>query len=71
MYGEGSVTDSTRQKWSVKFHARDFSLDDAPWSGRPAEVNSNQIETLTEERSAFYHAGDSRHIQNIQINSYW
>ena len=37
-YGEGAVTDRTCQKWFVKFCAGDFSLDDAPRSGRPAEV---------------------------------
>ena len=48
MYGEDAVTDQTCQKWFAKFHAGDFSLDDAPQSGRPVEVDSNQIETLTE-----------------------
>ena len=32
VYGEGSLSDQTCQKWFVKFHAGDFSLDDAPWS---------------------------------------
>ena len=32
----------------MKFHAGDFSLDDAPWLGTPVEVDSNQIETLIE-----------------------
>ena len=36
------------QKWFVKFREGDFSLDDAPWSGRPVEVDSDQIETLIE-----------------------
>ena len=36
------------QKWFVKFCEGDFSLDDAPWSGRPVEVDSDQIETLIE-----------------------
>ena len=31
-----------------KFCARDFSLGDAPQSGRSVEVDSNQIETLNE-----------------------
>ena len=31
VYGEGAVTDSTCQKWFVKFCAGDFSLDDAWW----------------------------------------
>ena len=30
VYGEGAVTDRTCQKQFVKFHAGDFSLEDAP-----------------------------------------
>ena len=48
MYGEGAVTDRTCQKWFVKYHDGYFSLDDAPRSGRPVEVDSDQIETLIE-----------------------
>ena len=48
MYREGAVTDETCQKWFVKFCAGDFSLDDAPWLGRPVEVDSDHIETLIE-----------------------
>ena len=36
------------QKWFVKFHTGDFSLDNAPQFGRPFEVDSDQIETLIE-----------------------
>ena len=39
--GKGAVTDQTCQKWFVKFHAGDFSLDNAPRSGRPVEVDSD------------------------------
>ena len=39
------MTDRTCQKWFVNFHARDFSLDNAPRLGRPVEVDSNKIET--------------------------
>ena len=42
------MTDQTCQKWFEKFRAGDFLLDDAPWLGRPVEVDSDQIETLTE-----------------------
>ena len=35
-------------KWFVKFCAEDFLLDDAPWSGRPVEIDSDQMETLIE-----------------------
>ena len=31
VYGEGAVTDSTCQKWFVKFRAGDFLLDNAWW----------------------------------------
>ena len=43
---EKAVTDRMCQNWFAKFHAGDFSLDDAPGSGRPVEVDSDQIETL-------------------------
>ena len=46
MYGEGAVTDQMCQKWFVKFGAGDFSLENAPWSGRAVEVGSDQIKTL-------------------------
>ena len=46
---EGAVTDWTCQKWFVKFHVGNFSLGDAPRSGNPAEVDRDQIETLTEK----------------------
>ena len=41
------------QKWFAKFHAVDVSMDDAPQSGRPAKVNSNQIETLIENNQCY------------------
>ena len=43
MYGEGAVTDQTCQKWFAKFCDGNFSLDDAPWFGRPIEGEGNQI----------------------------
>ena len=46
--GEGAVTDQICQKWFAKFHVWDFLLDNAPWLGRPVEVDNNQIETLIE-----------------------
>ena len=48
MYAEGTVTDQTHQKWFGKFHAGDFSLDDAPRLGKPVEVDSDQIKTYIE-----------------------
>ena len=53
VYGEGTATDQMCQKWFAKFHAGDFLLDDGPWSGRPVEVDSNQIETLIENNQCY------------------
>ena len=47
MYGGGAVTNRTCQKWFAKFRAGDLSLDDAQL-GRPVEVDSDRIKTLTE-----------------------
>ena len=60
VYGEGARTHQMCQKWSVKFRAEDFSLDNAPWSGRPIEVDSDQTEVFTENNVL--------PRQNIQIN---
>ena len=54
VYGEDTVTDWTRQKWFAKFCAGDFLLDDAPWSDRPVEVDSDQIKTLTENNQQHF-----------------
>ena len=47
------VTDQMCQKWFVKFYARHFFLDDAPWSSRPVEVDSDKIETLIENNQHY------------------
>ena len=52
-YGTGVVTDETCQKWFAKFRVGDFSLDNDPRSGRPVEVDSNQIETLIEDNQHY------------------
>ena len=44
-----------------KFCARDFSIDKAPWSDRPIEVDSDQIETLIEKNQC----STIREIANI------
>ena len=53
MYGEGAVTDQMCQKWLVKFHAGDFSLDNAAQPCKPGEVNNDQIETLIENNQHY------------------
>ena len=37
----------------MEFHAGDFLLDKEPQSGRPVEVDSNQIETLIENNQCY------------------
>ena len=53
VYGEGVVTDIGCQNLFAKFCVVDFSLDDAPQSGRPVEVNSDQIETLIKTNECY------------------
>ena len=69
MCGGGAVTDRTCPKWFARFHAGDILLDNDPQSGRPVEVDSNQIETLIGNNQHYTMAGDSQHPQNIQINT--
>ena len=68
MYGEGAVTDQTCQNSFTKFHARDFSLDDAPHWGRPVEVDSDQMETLIES-SRRYTTWEIAYILKISKSS--
>ena len=64
MYGEGAVTDRMCQNWVAKFHAGDFSLDDAPCLVRSVEVDSNQIEALI-ENNQYYTMWEIAHIFKI------
>ena len=55
------MTDQTScHKWFAKFHARGFSLDDSPESGRLVEAGSDQIKTLTGNNQR-YITRESRH----------
>ena len=69
VYGEGAVTDRTCQKWFANFCAGDFSLDGAPWSGRPVEVDNDQIETLTEKNNQRYNTWEIADILKISKSS--
>ena len=52
------------QKWFVQLRAGDFSLEEAPQSGRPTEVDSDQNETLI-ENSQHYTTRDVADILKI------
>ena len=53
VYGEGAMIGCMCQKWFAKFHAGDFLVNDALWSSRPVEVDSDQIETLIENNQCY------------------
>ena len=64
MCGESAVTD---QKWFLKFRARDFSYR-TMLNGQVDQVKLIATESRHWEQSMLYHAGDSQHTQNIQVN---
>ena len=64
VYGEGAVTDRTCQKWFVRLRAGDVSLDDAPQSGRPAEADSDQVKTLTENNELTPHVKEQTYSKD-------
>ena len=64
---EGAVIHRTCQKWFTKFHAGDFLPDNVAWSGRPAEVDDDQIKTLTENNQRYTMQKINLHTENIQI----
>ena len=73
-YGEGAGTEQTCWKRFVKFRAGDFSLDNAPRSGRPVEVDSDQIETWigNNQRSTMWELADILQISNsIKLLGKW
>ena len=56
------------QKWFVKFSAGDFSLDDAPRSNRPVEVDGDQIRIII-ENSQHYTTWEIADILKISKSS--
>ena len=67
------MTEQTCQKWFVKFHDGHFSLDDAPQSGRPVEVDSDQIETLIEKNQRYttQETADILKISKSSVENHW
>lgn len=56
-----AVYEQTCRKWFAKFHARRFSLDDSPESGRLVEAGSDQNQDINWEQSTLHYEGESRH----------
>ncbi|XP_018343849.1 PREDICTED: histone-lysine N-methyltransferase SETMAR-like [Trachymyrmex septentrionalis] len=51
VYGDDALTKRAAQKWFAKFRSGDTSLEDGPRSGRPTEVDSNDIKALVEQET--------------------
>ena len=48
VYGEGALKDRQCRNWFDKFRSGDFSLKDEQRSGRPNEVDNDQIKAIIE-----------------------
>ena len=70
--GEDAVSDRMCQKQFAKVHAGDFLLENAACSGRPVEVDSDQIKTLTENNqcSAMWEMADILKISKSSIENH-
>lgn len=66
MYKEGVVVHQMFPKWFAQFFAGDFLTDDAPWSDRPVEGDSNQTETFMENKQ-WYTQWEIRNILKIEL----
>ena len=53
VHRDGAVTNRTCQKRFMEFCAGDFSLDHAPWPGKPGEGDSDRIETFIENNQSY------------------
>lgn len=52
VYGEGAVGSSTCREWFIKFKNGDFDLSDKPRSGRPLELQPDDLQMLLDEDDA-------------------
>ena len=57
-------------KESVKFTAGDFSLNNASWTDRPVEVDSDQIGTLIQNVYTTWEIADRLKISKSSIENY-
>ena len=66
------MTDRVCQKWFAKFPAGDFSLGrPAPWLGRPAEVDSDQIKIVIENNQCYTTWEIADILKTSKSISYW
>ena len=60
------------QKWFAKFHAGVILLDNAAWSSRPVQLDSDQIDALIEKDQHYtmWEIADILKISNISVESH-
>ena len=51
VWGQGSINESTVQRWFQTFHHGDFSLENKDGRGRPSGIDNDLLKTLVEENS--------------------
>jgi histone-lysine N-methyltransferase SETMAR len=49
IYGDGFIPERTAQFWFARFKEGNFSLNDAPRSGRPIEIDDEELEAILQE----------------------
>ena len=49
MYGEDAIAERTAQNWFSRFKHNNFDLNDASRSGRPVEMDKDQLKDLLKE----------------------
>ncbi|KAL1131026.1 hypothetical protein AAG570_012264 [Ranatra chinensis] len=53
VYGEDAVTERVCHKWFSRFRSGNFSVQDAPRSGRPTEINSDEEREMVDTNSRY------------------
>ena len=68
VYGEEALNDRQCRNWFDKFCSGDFSLKEEQRSGRPNEVDDDQIKAMIES-DCHVTARDWRNVKNDKINN--
>jgi len=49
VYDDDALTERVCQKWFAKFRSGDFYINDAPRSGRPTKINSDNVKAIIDK----------------------
>ena len=72
VYSIKSLTERQCQNWFARFRSGDFDLKDAPRSGRPTEVDDDEVKAMIENnrRSTTREIADKLNILNTCVERY-